>query len=180
MTTHLITHLSTIFFLGPPAPGARPRGLGEHPPALPAPLRAPPKKKGPSSALMAAPPTGPLQRTVNNYFVAGCSRYFCAALCRVSRRHSPPLRARGQCRHGTLYFWLERRLSRLGRPTLSSPSWPGASGAAMGDRMGHVLALRRAAKRCGVPAQAWRSVGRQSAWRAVQALAETAEPRGPS
>ena len=44
----------------------------------------------------------------------------------------------------------------------------------MGDRMGHVLALRRAAKRCGVPADTWRPVGRQSQWRAVQALAETA------
>ena len=34
-----------------------------------------PHKKGPSSAHMGAHPSGPLERTVNNYFVAGCSRY---------------------------------------------------------------------------------------------------------
>ena len=83
MTTHLTTHLTSLFFLGSPAPGARPRGLGEHPPALPAPLRAL-KKKGPSPALMAAHPTGPLRRTVNNYFVVGCSLYFWAALWRTA------------------------------------------------------------------------------------------------
>ena len=55
MTTHLITHLSTLFFLGSPAPGARPRGLAEHPPALPAPLRGPSHCR----ALAFSPPTLP-------------------------------------------------------------------------------------------------------------------------
>ena len=43
------------FSLGPPSPGARPRGLGDHPPALPSPLRGRSRRRARASS----PPTLP-------------------------------------------------------------------------------------------------------------------------
>ena len=46
------------FFLGSPSPGARPRGLGDHPPALPSPLRGRSLRR----ARAFSPPTLPSHR----------------------------------------------------------------------------------------------------------------------
>ena len=93
MTTHLITHLSTLFFLGSPAPGARPRDLGGHPPALPAPLRAPPKKKERRPLLWRR--TRPvrfsvLSTTILSRAVRGTFLRHCAASPVVTPPHSVP------------------------------------------------------------------------------------------
>ena len=59
-----------------------------------------PHKKGPSSAHMGAHPSGPLERTVNNYFVAGCSRYLFPSQCRLSSRHPPQSPVTAHCTFG--------------------------------------------------------------------------------
>ena len=90
---------------GPAWPGPRgtPGLLGPGPrPGGPALYRAPPSsrtgpsatspnRKGPSSALMGAHPSGPLERTVNNYFGAGCSRYFFPSQRRRRGRQRGPI-----------------------------------------------------------------------------------------
>ena len=168
------------FSLGPPSPGARPRGLGDHPPALPSPLRgrslrrarasspptlpshhrggagvrrllyafppshpfcaglsqdmasrrARPKKNTtknhpPSSPPFAGDPHAALARTVNNYFVAGCSGYFFRPQWRGSRAPSPPLRARVLAQAPALAFGtLHSLFSFVGAGKSAEPRGP--------------------------------------------------------
>ena len=113
---------------GPAWPGPRgtPGLLGPGPrPGGPALYRAPPSsrtgpsatspnRKGPSSALMGAHPSGPLERTVNNYFGAGCSRYLFPSQRRRRGRQRGPILRGGKKRPGrsSRYFFPSQRRRR--------------------------------------------------------------------